>query len=260
LQTALDMVPGGPLVQGLAGSGSAAYSYMRQPGSHSATGLLSEVTLAASVAALPGPSSAGKKLTDEVVSVGGSKTTRVIEGEVLQPAAFSPSPATVHSGQKAIGPGVYGTLPALPPAQPKLQNLSPQVIPHDYPLAQNAWIMNKDGVAVGNTNADRFAKVLNDSPVWDGPYPTRSPGQQWVSTFDGSIIRIMESNTGTNPNHQHHILRAVYERENPAGLDKKPLKLDPATWDVPKPDAGLKGHERSIKMMEKSHLPLHRYE
>ncbi|WP_237233453.1 RHS repeat-associated core domain-containing protein [Rothia nasisuis] len=232
LQLALDMVPGGVVVQGLAGAGSAAYSYMKSPGPHSASGLLGEVALGGAAGVLPGPSVVGRQV----------------------------SGAGVSAGQKAIGPGRYGTLPVLPSANSKLQNLSPQVVPHDYPLAQNAWIMNRDGVAVGNTNADRFAQVLNDSPAWAGPYPTKSPGNTWISNTDKTSIRTMEDNTGLNSSNQHHVLRAVHERENPAGANKKPLKIDPATWEVPKPSAGLQGAEVSKNIMEKSHLPLHRYE
>ncbi|WP_237243198.1 hypothetical protein [Rothia nasisuis] len=97
VQLALDMVPGGPLVQGLVASGSAAYSYVRSPGPHNVAGFVGDVAVAGVGGVLPGPSVVGRQA----------------------------SGAGVSAGQKAIGPGTYGALPALPSANSKLQNLSP---------------------------------------------------------------------------------------------------------------------------------------
>uniref|UniRef100_UPI001F275FCD hypothetical protein n=1 Tax=Rothia nasisuis TaxID=2109647 RepID=UPI001F275FCD len=160
------------------------------------------------------------------------------------------SGAGVSAGQKAIGPGTYGTLPVLPSANSKLQNLSPQVVPHDYPLAQNAWIMNRDGVAVGNTNRQKFEQMLNNSPIWEGPTATGSPGQKWVNTTDNTRIRIMEPN-GRNP------LRADYETTR---ADGSVHDMDPATWHQAQADPGLRGKAQRDSERAKAHLPLHDYE
>ena len=53
LQLALDMVPGGVVVQGLAGAGSAAYSYVRSPGPHNVAGVLGDVVVAGFVLFFP---------------------------------------------------------------------------------------------------------------------------------------------------------------------------------------------------------------
>ncbi|WP_219336327.1 hypothetical protein, partial [Rothia nasimurium] len=78
---------------------------------------------------LPGPSVVGRRavggVADAAADSGGRSATRALNDRVLEGEVLPPSGAVVSVGQRAIGPGVYGTLPELMPAEQKLQNLSP---------------------------------------------------------------------------------------------------------------------------------------
>ncbi len=78
-------------------------------------------------------------IADAAADSGGRSATRALNGRVLEGEVLPPSGAVVSVGQRAIGPGVYGTLPELMPAGQKLQNLSPSPSPTTLhgPLAPN---------------------------------------------------------------------------------------------------------------------------
>lgn len=82
LQLAMDMVPGGVIVQGLAGAGAAAYSYMKSPGPHNVAGFMGDVAVAGLGAALPGPSAGGKRVVGEIADAaadsGGAQAVRAV--------------------------------------------------------------------------------------------------------------------------------------------------------------------------------------
>ncbi|MDO4898261.1 MAG: RHS repeat-associated core domain-containing protein [Rothia sp. (in: high G+C Gram-positive bacteria)] len=60
LQVALDMIPGGLMVQGVIGGISGGYDYLKSPGPHTVSGFLSAVGVGAALSALPGPKAAAK--------------------------------------------------------------------------------------------------------------------------------------------------------------------------------------------------------
>lgn len=62
----MDVVPGGIAVRALAGGTFTAYSCMKQPGPHTASGLTGNVAFAGFVAALPSPSSAWPHVMGDV--------------------------------------------------------------------------------------------------------------------------------------------------------------------------------------------------
>ncbi|MDO4898248.1 MAG: DUF6531 domain-containing protein, partial [Rothia sp. (in: high G+C Gram-positive bacteria)] len=104
VQLAMDMVPGGPVVQFLAGTGSAVYSYMKSPGPHNASALVGDIVVAGLGAALPGPSSAGKDLV--------GKGAR--EGAASMPHLSTQTVDYLNGAGRTTGMGMLDDIPPAP--------------------------------------------------------------------------------------------------------------------------------------------------